>query len=71
MNQSFLAIAACLVAAGCAAPEPHTESNASRGEYRTGSNIPRKNDGTDRVEVVKPEELERSRAGQPGMPTGR
>ncbi|HET7730500.1 MAG TPA: hypothetical protein VFK48_10745 [Usitatibacter sp.] len=67
-------LCAAFLAAACAAPQASTEPAAERGEYRTGSNIPRKPaSGPDRVEKLSPEEFERARErmGTPGMAGGR
>jgi hypothetical protein len=59
------AIALSFLAAGCAIPEASTAYPDSRGEVRTGSNIPRKShaEGVDRVHVINAEDMERSRVG--------
>jgi hypothetical protein len=64
MKTSILAaLAASLLAAGCAMDaSTQTEPRAER-EYQTGSNIPKRKDSTGGPTVVSREELERARAG--------
>jgi len=69
MNKSFAVLALSIFAAGCAAPEASNDS-ANTGEYRTGSNIPRKNGSGERVDSVQSGDLPRA-AGDPGMPGAR
>lgn len=73
MNRSFPAIAAaCLLASGCGDPQARNDGNASSVEYRTGSNIPRRDGaGTDRVQTATPDGMESIQVPQPRLPTGR
>jgi hypothetical protein len=68
----FCALAAATLAAGCASTESSTEPSAerARGEYTTGSNIPRKSRGGagDGVQTMDAEALERARNQMPASP---
>jgi hypothetical protein len=67
----FCALGAATIAAGCASTETSTEptaERASRGDYTTGSNIPRKS--RDGVTTISPEALERAKNSVPAG-TGR
>ena len=56
------AIGVACVICGCTSPETSTEPPSARGEYRTGSNIPRKpGTGTEKVEKLSSEDFERAR----------
>ena len=70
MKSHLLAAFVLSLAAGCATPEASTEPAKQQGEYRTGSNIPRKAGSGDRVETMSPQDLERARLGQQ-VPAGR
>ncbi len=69
MNKSFAVLALSILAAGCVAPEASNDG-ANKGEYRTGSNIPRKNGSGERVDSVQGGDLPRT-VGNPGMPGSR
>jgi hypothetical protein len=62
MKTSLLAAVLMTLAAACAAPEASNEPTGRELDFRTGSNIPRKNkEGVNHVETISKEELERSR----------
>jgi hypothetical protein len=71
----FSALAAAILATGCAATETSTEPAAERSsrEYTTGSNIPRKSRGGagDGVTTVDAESFERARNAGPATAPGR
>ena len=62
MQRNLLLGAVILVAmCGCAGPETSTEPAPDKGEYVTGSNIPRRAGAPrDHVEVANPADLQRA-----------
>ena len=73
MQRHFLLCAVALVAVyGCAGPEASTEPAPDKGEYVTGSNIPRRAGAPrEHVEVANPADLQRANTGAVTATTGR
>ena len=71
LKKTLLCLAAALAAAGCADVPQSNADSRDRGEIVTGSNIPRKNPPSSRVETVSGEEVRRNRdLPMPDNPAG-
>ena len=66
---AFFVVGAVQLVASCAAPDATVEPR-EKGEFRTGSNIPRHNKDPDGVTVYDAGALERAQNGNTGLSKG-